>query len=554
MELVPAERRVESEGFYDLRNDTAEALPWMPVSGGLFWEDVSWTLDGEPFEPEDRSGLYLFRFTEPLPPGGTVRLGFRYKSVMPKGSTRNGLPPGTFEFILPSGLAATGRNPDFVPVVGFLPDVGVDEDNRYEPRLHPRNFHEGLTRGDLDRSPFTHLLRITAPADFTVNSTGILAGVEERGERRTWTWESDYPVRVFNVIAGRWDVKRGEGTAVFYHPDHAYNVDTMLEALDGARRHFSEWYHPYPWQELRLSEFPSVTIYARGNATNIFFSEGVGFLTLSTPSFGVDLAFMVAAHEAAHSWWGHVVSNGEGPGGVVLSEGGAEFATLMLMDELRGPFERQAFARQSERIYGENRQPSSERPLAETTRFRPGDGTVIYNKGGWVFWMLMHHMGRDAFLDGVRDYFRTYHHSEDHPVIQDFVAALRPYAPDLAAYEGFTEPWFFGTDVPEYRVASASKRPVEPECDECEWDVEVEVRNAGTGTMPVEVAATLGRRFGRDGTVSPEYKDCRGTLTLGAGESGELQLRCGFEPERIVVDPDVMVLQLQRQAASVRLR
>ena len=40
----------------------------------------------------------------------------------------------------------------------------------------------------------------------------------------------------FNVVAGRWAVERGEGTAVFYHPGHPYNIAEMREALDAARQ------------------------------------------------------------------------------------------------------------------------------------------------------------------------------------------------------------------------------------------------------------------------------------------------------------------------------
>ena len=38
-----------------------------------------------------------------------------------------------------------------------------------------------------------------------------------------------------NVIAGRWDVRRKDGTAVFFHPGHPYNVDRILETLVAAR-------------------------------------------------------------------------------------------------------------------------------------------------------------------------------------------------------------------------------------------------------------------------------------------------------------------------------
>jgi hypothetical protein len=42
-------------------------------------------------------------------------------------------------------------------------------------------------------------------------------------------------------------------------------------------------------------------------------------------------------------------------------------------------------------------------------------------------------------------------------------------------------------------------------------------------------------------------------VVLGAGEARVFHIRCSFEPQRIVVDPDVNVLQLQRRAAAARL-
>ncbi|MFL6290720.1 MAG: hypothetical protein ACJ759_07480, partial [Thermoanaerobaculia bacterium] len=157
-------------------------------------------------------------------------------------------------------------------------------------------------------------------------------------------------------------------------------------------------------------------------------------------------------------------------------------------------------------------------------------------------------MGRERFFEGTRDYFRTYHNNPDHPVIQDFVAVMRRHAADPAAFDDFARQWFFSIVIPEYQVFDAAKRQ-----DGGEWEVTVRVRNAGTGRMPVEVAAVAGPRWGEDGRVSPEYKDARVTLVLGAGEEKLARIRCAFEPEAVVVDPDANVLQLQRQAAAARL-
>ena len=49
------------------------------------------------------------------------------------------------------------------------------------------------------------------------------------------------------------------------------------------------------------------------------------------------------------------------------------------------------------------------------------------------------------------------------------------------------------------------------------------------------------------------HREARGTVTLGAGESRDLVLHCAFEPEKVVVDPDVRILQLKRKQAEAKL-
>jgi ABC-2 type transport system permease protein len=554
LDLDPAQRSFQVSGTYDLVNRKPEAISWFPVTGGVAWRDLAWTLDGKPCKPEEReerTGLFVFR--EPTAPGGTHRLGFRYHSVLLPGISRNGGELALGEFMLPSGVLVTGRNPDFVPIVGYKKDWGIDDENRYEPKRFPPDFWQRELEAEIDRSAFTSRLRISAPAEYTVNSTGVLTAVRSQGGRRTWQWESDYPLRVFNVAAGRWAVRRGHDTAVYYHPGHPYNVDSLLAALDGARHWYAEWFGPYPWRDLRLNEFPAVADYARGNATNIFFSESVGFLAV--PGTLRDPAFTIAAHEAAHQWWGHILAAGEGPGGIILAEGAAHFSTMMLLDQVHGPAARIAFATGIEAEYGENRQPSSEKPLAETTDFRPGaDTAVIYDKGGWAFWMLLRQMGREAFLAGARNFIAHYHQVTGHPVLQHFVAAMRPYAADQHGFDEVTDQWFFKLVMPEYRIVEAHKRPAGGGAGEAHWEVVARIANAGNARMPVEIAAaSQPQRFDERGLPVPGYRDARATMVLGPGEERVVRLLCPFEPQRLVVDPDANVLQLQRKAAAVRL-
>jgi hypothetical protein len=43
-------------------------------------------------------------------------------------------------------------------------------------------------------------------------------------------------------------------------------------------------------------------------------------------------------------------------------------------------------------------------------------------------------------------------------------------------------------------------------------------------------------------------------VILGPGEEREVRISSAFEPEKIVVDPDVQVLQLRRKAAVITLK
>jgi ABC-2 type transport system permease protein len=577
--LEPERRWFHTRGTYQLWNDRTAALPRFAMTAGPHWRNVTWTLDGKPYKPEDRTGLYVIAPPRPLAPGGRLAVGFDCEGVLPEGISKNG--GQVREFILPSGVVLTSFTPSFTPLLGYVEEIGVDKDNRYEPRVYPPDFYLGKTDAEVgSNSPFTTRIRVTAPAAYTVNSVGVLESDRVAAGRRTVVWRSDQPVRFFNVVAGHWQVQRGNGTAVFYDRRHPYNVAAMSRALDAARSYYSQWFYPYPWRELKLSEFAAHAFYAQGFPTDITFSEGIGFLTKS--DLATDAVFVVTAHESAHQWWGNLITPGKGPGGDLLSEGMAHFSTLLLVEQVQGVAARIELAKFLEEKYGRNRHPDAEHPLVEIDGSRAGDTTVTYDKGGWVFWMLLRHMGRERALEGLRRFIADWKDSSDHPVLQDFTAALRPFAADPAAYDAFVRQWFFQVVVPEYQLRDARKRRLpegrgrggegggerggergregggrerggEVGGEGGGWEVTVVVKNAGSGRMPVEVAAVRGKRFSKAGKPEPAWREVRAAVVLGAGEERQVSLWCKFEPDTVLVDPDAVVLQLRRKSATVKL-
>jgi ABC-2 type transport system permease protein len=539
--LDPARGRLKVAGSYNLVNKQDKPLRQLPVTGGLHWEKPRWTLDGKDVAPDNRAGLYVFTPADPIAPGGTARLGFAFEGKFPAGVSKSG--GGTMEFILPSAVVLTSFGTSFAPALGFQEQVGVDDENKYDSKEYPDDFYKGQTESMLgSRLPFRTRMKLTGPADFTLNSVGAITSDTVKDGLRTTVWESDHPVNFLNIVAGRWQVRRGKDTAVYYNRRHPYNVAEMVEALDAARTYYSQWFRPYPWRELKLSEFPAMASYAQGFPTDITFSESIGFLTSSDDK--ANAAFVITAHEAAHQWWGNMIAPGKGPGGNLLSEGTSHFSTLLLLEQAKGLRARIEFARKIEDSYAKGRQADSERPLVKIDGTRDGDAPVTYDKAGFVFWMLLNHMGRDRMLKGIHAFFDAYHANPDHPVLQDFLEVMRPFAADPRAFDAFTRQWFHEVVMPEYKL-SALKRVRDGDGRK----VTAILENVGTGEMAVEVAVEKGDRFKEDGSLNPSYRESRTTVTLGAGASKPITIRCDFEPLQLVVDPDVKVLQLQRKAA-----
>ena len=546
VDLEPARSWFRVRGTYRLVNRHDVPLKQVPVTAGFHWDSLAWTMNGKDYKPEDRTRLCVFTPPEPLQPGDSLEIGFRYEARHPMGVTRNG--GGAMTFVLPSSVVLTGFDgPEWVPVLGFQNNIGIKDENRAEPRVYPDDFHTAVNPAFLPGGEhwLRARIRVTGPADLRYNATGVLVSETVKNGRRTALWETDRPVKLFNLVAGRWAERRGQGVSVFYHPAHAYNLDEMMQALEGSRRWFSEWFAPYPWRDLRVSEFPNLAQYAQGPVSNITFSEGIGFLTKSEPK--ANLAFWVTTHEAAHQWWGNILMPATGPGGQVLSEGLAHFSTILLTEKVKGMEQRVAFCRTIEDRYGNFRRREDERSLLRTDGSRPTDRTVFYDKSGWVMWMLVQLMGRDAVIAGLREFVAEWRDGDDHPTLTELIATLRRHAPDPTAYDAFVQQWFREVVVPEYKLLDMKRERAGDG-----WRVTATVRNVGTGRMPVEVAAVRGERFPKRAAKEP-YREARAGLVLGAGESRVVTIRSDFEPERLVVDPDYLVLQLERVKATAKL-
>ena len=74
------------------------------------------------------------------------------------------------------------------------------------------------------------------------------------------------------------------------------------------------------------------------------------------------------------------------------------------------------------------------------------------------------------------------------------------------------------------------------------------------GQALIRAADELNRAGAAEKPDAPDvYRESRTSLTLEAGGRAELTIVCDFEPDKLVVDPDAIVLQLERDQAVADL-
>jgi hypothetical protein len=567
VKLYPERRALTVSGTYVLRNPHREPLAEIPLTVGNHFTSSGWTVDGHASDPkksdppppsvENRSGLYVVRPPKPLATGETVTVGFALEGEFPKGWSK--ISGGMGEFVLPSGVVLTSFSPSFLPVPGFVDSVGVDRKNQRDAKEYPLDhWKKRVDPGFGPAWATTVRLAIEGPEGWVLNGCGVEESRASLGDgRQRVVWATEHPVRFFNIVGGPLKAEQGRRATIYYDPRTPHNVPTMVRALDAARDRYGKWFTEYPWTNLRVTEFPGLAGYAQGFPGNISFSEQIGYLAKPVEKEGttpdadtLDAAFYIVAHEAGHQWWGNIVTPGKGPGGNIISEGLAEFSACMLLHHELSPSQARVLRRRWEKGYVEGRQPDNERAINRVDGSRPGDQVVTYNRAGWAFWMLRGLMGEEAMLAGLKDFIATWRNGVetpeglDFPLIEDLLASLRPHAPDPAAFDDWVGRWILGKDLPDLEVREARAEKVGEG-----YRVTGTLANIGTGRANVLVRVE-GKKPDDKAAARPAAD---AVVAVSADTPGTIEIATDFEPERLVVDPDVDLLFAGRKRTETAL-
>jgi aminopeptidase N len=253
------------------------------------------------------------------------------------------------------------------------------------------------------------------------------------------------------------------------------------------------------------------------SASAIFYSEGsvVGDRNVRWRN--------VVIHEIAHQWFGNAVTESDWDD-VWLSEGFATYFTLLYIEHAYGRDEFLSGLESSrQRILEFDKQRPDYRVvhdnLSDMSQVTTGQ---IYQKGAWILHMLRGMMGDEAFWTGIRSYYRA--HQDGHATTADFRGEMeRASGKDLRVFfdQWLTRgglvrldgDWTYSADAKSIAIRLTQRD------------------RARLFTMPLQVGVYTA------GSTTPAI-----TTVQLSDASHQFQIAAGQRPDRVVLDPNHLVL------------
>jgi peptidase M1-like protein len=265
-------------------------------------------------------------------------------------------------------------------------------------------------------------------------------------------------------------------------PSPAHDVQAVADRAAKAIASFSQWFGPYPYGSLSLTQMPGDL--SQGWPGLVFLST---FAFLS-PQEQTDLRLgpvtreldsQVLVHETAHQWWGDLVL-WKSYRDQWLSEGLANYASLMLLEQQKPAQFRQVLEKYRRDLLSENKDGEKLRDAGpvtlgqrlESSHFPAGYEAISYERGTWLFHMLRM-MLRDSEMasrsrkgranppaNADEPFFRALRKARDRYAgksmsTEDLVQVFEEELPRPLWYENrrkldwFLESWIKGTAIPE---------------------------------------------------------------------------------------------------------
>ena len=442
--LYPKEVRAETEGSFIIENRTGEPLPGMHIRWSPALRLDSLDVGEASLEKEYKEFAYrIYHFDKPMEPG--ERRTIRFKTVLEEKGFPNNNP-----------LTRIVENGTFLNNTEVTPSFGMGRDRLLTDRSKRRKYglpadlrppkleDETADAASLVGSDSDWVdaeITLSTDADQVPLAPGYTVSDEVRDGRHIIVTRTEAPIlNFFSLQSGRYAIAKDVWTgangatvdlAVYYHPDHPYNVQRIIAAMKASLDVYTATFSPYQFRQVRILEFPAYERFAQSFANTIPFSEAIGFIQNFKDEQAdekIDLVTFVTAHEIGHQWWAHQVIGADKQGVTMLDETFAQYSAMLVMEKLYGKDQIRKFLKSNLDDYLRNRgtEAVEELPLDRVEN----QAYIHYRKGAVVMYWLKDLVGEEAVDAALRKLLATYaFKAAPYPSTTNFLAYLKEAAP-----------------------------------------------------------------------------------------------------------------------------
>lgn len=469
--LWPERSQYRVKGVYTLKNKTSKPISeilvdfnrdltvhQMELAGGadLLFED----------KPLGERGYQL---KAPLAPGKEITFTFDLAEER-RGFSNDG--PETA--VVQNGTFLTMPGPS----IGYQKGAEISDANERRkqglparPRRRPATDLEARKNtylgSDADWIKFAATVR-TEPGQIAI-APGYLQREWDEAGRRCFRYEMDAPIRNFyTFVSARYKVQKDSWTSpegkkvaveVYYHPDHAYNIQRMIDGVKAALTYCDKNFSPYQFRQARILEFPVYAQFAQAFPNTIPYSEGIGFILKVDPNKPqvTDVPFYISAHEIAHQWWAHQVLGADVEGSEMLSESLAEYSSLMALKAHYGNEFLESFMDGDRDRYlrGRGSEREEENPLLKVQ----SQQYIHYPKGALVFFAVAQRIGEAKLNAALKKFVqKTAFQEPPYTTSLELYALLKEATP--RADRGYLADLFERITLYDLRVTEAATKQV----------------------------------------------------------------------------------------------
>ena len=284
-------------------------------------------------------------------------------------------------------------------------------------------------------------ITITTPEAYTSSSIGLFDGELVANGLRTTRWKHRYPIAPYLIAfaATNYTVISDQvilGNITMPLLDYVYpeSANTFLDGIEISKRTltlFHDTFGPYPFIK---EKYGHTQFSANGGMEH------------QTNSFVQDMNEALVVHEAAHQWFGNMVTCASWKD-IWLNEGFAVFCTNLIAEK-HYP-KKDVLNLYRDQINYIASQPDGSVYVTDTSNVqRLFDARLTYNKAGWILQMLRWELGDDVFFSACRKYLQE--KAYGFASTKDLITHLEKESG--RALDDFFSDWLYGEGFPSYSL------------------------------------------------------------------------------------------------------